>query len=107
MNHKKKTIRAEIFQANGYRMPAFPEDGNSFTLPELKHIVGGYIEIQKLPKTGGKIVMNEDGKNIGLKFNAEASKLWRKNYPVGEFPNNNDGLLVGDILVVYDGRMLK
>lgn len=106
MNHKKKKIRAEIYKADGYRMPAEPE-GNSFSMKELQSIVGGTFDIKKLPKTSGKIVVNDDGKLLGLPVNEEASKLWRKNYPVEEFPHNNDGLIVGDVLIVYDGRMLK
>lgn len=87
-------------------MPAEPENGKTFTLSELRRIVGGTIDIQKLPKTGGRMVVNDDGKLLGLPVNKEASKVWRKNYPISEFPENNDGLIVGNVLIA-DGRMLR
>lgn len=103
----KRKLKAEVIQASGYRYPIEPENGKSFSYSELVKIVGGTIDIQRLPKTGGKIVVNDNGKisNPPLPVNEIASALWRKNYPIEEFPINNDGTIVGDVLVC-DGRMV-
>lgn len=101
-------MKAEVIQASGYRYPIEPENGKSFTLQELRRIVGGTIDIQRLPKTGGKMVVNDNGKikQPPLPVNEIASKIWRKNWPIEEFPHNNDGTIVGDVLI-SDGRWLR
>lgn len=102
--HLRK-VRAEVLKADGSRIVVEPNNGKSFTLEELRSIVGGTIDIQKLPKTGGKVVVNDNGELDGLPVNEAASALWRENYPIEEYPHNNDGTLVGDVLVC-DGRMV-
>jgi hypothetical protein len=101
-------MKAEVIQASGYRYPIEPENGKSFTLQELRRIVGGTIDIQRLPKTGGKMVLNDDGKIMRppLPVNQIASKIWQKNYPIAEFPIGNDETIVGDVLI-SDGRWLR
>lgn len=98
-------MNAEILYASGKREIAKPKKGSRFDWRELQEIVGGTFDIQYLPKTGGKIVVRNDGKLVGLPINHDASRLWRKNYPIEKFPINNDGLIVGDVLVC-DGKMV-
>lgn len=70
-----------------------------FTLKELQSFVGGTIDIQRLPD-GREIILNDDGKLIGLPINEEATKIWKEQYPITKYPFNNDELIVGDVVVI-------
>jgi hypothetical protein len=77
----------------------YPSNGKSFTLEELRGFVGGTIDIQLLKKANKWLIVNDNGKLIGLKENEIASEMWRKEYPISKFPYNNDGLIVGNVLL--------
>ena len=48
------------------------------------------------------IIVNEEGKLIGLEKNEEATKFWKEEYPIEKYPVNNDELIVGNALVVEE-----
>ena len=79
--------------------PILPQNHKTFTLKELQTIVNGTIDIQKLPKDHLVIVLNDNGKNENLPTNTEATNIWKKNYPIAEYPLNNDELIVGNVLI--------
>lgn len=80
---------AEIIRTNGEREPVEPKNGNDFNLQEITDIVNGYIEIAET--TDGRLmVLNEEGKLLGLPFNPVATELYKY--------NTND-FIVGDVLV--------
>ena len=59
------------------------------------------VEIVPLP-SGKLIIVNEEGKLIGLEKNEEATKFWKEEYPIEKYPVNNDELIVGNALVVEE-----
>lgn len=77
----------------------YPANGKSFTLEELRGFVGGTIDMQLLRKENKWLVVNDNGKLDGLPINEIASEIWRKEYPIEKFPYNNDGLIVGNVLL--------
>jgi hypothetical protein len=89
----------EILRTTGQRETVQPANGRIFTLRELQAIVGGTIAIQRLPRTGGFMVLHDEGKLLELPINEAASTLWCQNYPLDEYPVNNDGLIAGDVLI--------
>lgn len=81
----------------------FPKNGKMFSYTELKEfvgegLVGAMVEIVPLP-SGKYIVVNEEGKLIGLAENRMATEEWKKEYPIEQYPNNNDELIVGNALI--------
>ena len=76
-----------------------PQNGKTFSLKELQGYVGGTIDIQELPKMGALLVLNDNGKCEGLPENPVATILWKMNYPIKEYPENNDELVVGDVVI--------
>lgn len=94
---------AKLLKADGAEQEVYPADGKKFTLSELRALCGGTVDIQMKPQWGRGarqvIVVNDNGKLCGLPVNARASELWRKWYPIARYPHNNDGILVGDVLV--------
>jgi hypothetical protein len=60
--------------------------------------VGGMVEIVPLPN-GQIMILNEEGKLDGLPINELGTEFWKLQYPIEQYPNNNDELVVGDIIV--------
>ena len=74
-----------------------PANGKLFTLAELQGYVGGYIEI--IPIGDDKsMVLNEDGKALGLATNLTACAR-----TMGIIALDDE--VVGDVLIVNDSEM--
>ena len=82
-----------------------PTNGKSFSYNELRAFVDGMVEIVPLP-SGRELVCNEEGKLDGLEINQKATKIWKQEYPIEKYPNNNDALVVGNVLIT-DAEFLK
>ncbi len=84
-------MAAKIIKANGLIRDITPA-GDTFTLAELKEIVGGYIELVWLPH-GMVLVVNEDGKMNGLPVNVVATELYKADVLVGDVLLCNENLI--------------
>jgi hypothetical protein len=82
-----------------------PFDGKSFSYKELRAFVDGMVEIVPLP-SGRELVCNEEGKLNSLDINQKATEIWKQEYPIEKYPNNNDELVVGNVLIT-DAEFLK
>jgi hypothetical protein len=73
---------ATVYRADGTTENIRPENGEKFSLAELQHAVGGYIEHVRMAPGNGHAMMwiNEDGKQQGLPRNAQASTLLHPSY---------------------------
>lgn len=87
-------IMAYIIRTNGEVETVYPENGTDFSLEEMKKVVGGWIETVRLKKKKFMVV-NEEGKLMGLDYNASATSLFQSEslYPAGS------DYIVGDVLV--------
>lgn len=81
---------AQIIKTNGGRKEIEPKNGSFFSLGEMQKIVGGYIEIAYLGNDTLMIV-NEEGKLMGLPINSEATILYQQRV--------THDVIVGDVLV--------
>lgn len=99
---------AKYYKLNGSIEDVSPKDGKYFSYEELQGFVGDdagkMIEIVPLP-SGKSMVVNEEGKLIGLKMNEKATHYWMQEYPIAQYPGNNDELIVGNALVVEDSEL--
>lgn len=87
-----------IYRANGDKESISPKNGKYYTLPELQQIVGGYIE-QVTPRgSEDSLIVNEEGKLLGLRHNATATS-WLRNHGI------YDDYIVGDALLVDNKRI--
>ena len=68
---------AKLYEPSGRDSDYTPRNGKKFTLSELQALVGGYIEMVRIPGDAGKRVLfvDEEGKLKGLKPNVRASHL--------------------------------
>ncbi len=68
---------AILIKPNGTKSWVRPANGKEFELEEIQALVGGYIEIISLNESE-VMVVNEEGKLLGLPINRKASqKAWR------------------------------
>lgn len=91
----KKSIRqgAIRINADGFTSMFFPERGKTLKLEEAQKIVGGPVEIVYLTDKCIMIV-NEEGKNIGLSYNERATIIAKaaRGIGIGDY-------IVGDVIM--------
>jgi hypothetical protein len=83
---------AQLIKANGETSKVLPGNGKVFTLQELQSFVGGYIEFRHI--NGEIMVMNEEGKLMGLPNNDEATNVLMELKAIA-----SDDYVVGDVLI--------
>lgn len=75
---------AHVYYHNGDFQETQPNNGTTFELEEMQKIVGGYIEIIRL-NDGRIIVVNEDGLNLNLPVNIEATNILRRDHSTTQY----------------------
>ena len=94
-----EAIKALVYKTNGEVESITPENGKYFSLKEMQGICDGVVDIQELPKSNRLIILNDEGKLIGLPINEKATEVWKREYPIAEYPHNNYELIVGNVIV--------
>ncbi len=89
----------QLIKIDGTTTEVEPQNGKKFSLDELRGYVGGTIDTVRLPKSGKYMIVNDNGKLDGLPKNERATEIWKKEFPISEYPHNNDELIVGDVLM--------
>ena len=92
-------VMATIFHTDGTREKVSPANGSDFRLEEMQRMVGGIIEIVYF-EDNTVMVINEEGKLLGLPLNMDATVIFRAHYP-----DSND-YIVGDALVCSEKQIL-
>ena len=70
--------------------------------PDLKsaqEFVGGMVEGITFPN-GDYLIINEEGKIIGLPINKEATKLWRETFTKDKYAFGYDDFVVGPAILI-------
>lgn len=76
---------------DGCSSPRKPANSKAFTLKEIQEIVGGYIEAVRIPDSAKTMWVNEDGRNLELLPNLEASNIAGRS-------------IVGNVLITNKGE---
>ena len=68
---------ATLYEPSGRDSECTPRNGRKFTLAELQALVGGYIEMVRIPRDGGRRVffVDEEGMPKKLRPNVRASQI--------------------------------
>ena len=70
--------------------------------PDLKaaqDFVGGYVEGIPVPN-GDYLIINEEGKLIGLPINEQATKLWKETFDNDNFITGRNDFVVGPAILI-------
>ena len=70
--------------------------------PDYKAVskfVGGMVEVVQFPN-GDLLLLNEEGKLMGLPLNEEASKLWKETFDNDNYITGRDDFVVGPAMVI-------
>ena len=70
----------QIIRTDGTRQEICPANGTDFTLKEMQAIVGGNIELVELDEKT-TMVVNEEGKLLGMPYNAGADREFHSRFP--------------------------
>lgn len=93
-------MSAKLITVDGRITEVAPANGTDFQLEELSKFVGGYIEVlhPTSPKEGAVMVINEEGKLLGLPKNPVATQLWHDRALLGDY-------IVGDVLLCHADQL--
>jgi len=69
------------------------------TLKSAQEFVGGYVEGISFPN-GDYLIVNEEGKLIGLPINEEATKLWKDTFDNDNYITGRDDFVVGNAILI-------
>ena len=72
---------------------------NEPTLKEAQVFVGGYVEGISFPN-GDYLIINEEGKLIGLPLNPEATALWRATFDNDNYITGRKDFVVGPAILI-------
>ena len=79
-----ETKSAKIIYTDKEAEDYTPKNGRTFELEEMQEIIGGYIEIVRL-NDGRIIIVNEDGLNLNLPVNIEATNILRRDHSTTQY----------------------
>ena len=69
------------------------------TLESAQEFVGGYVEGIPFPN-GDYLIVNEEGKLMGLPLNPEATALWRATFDNDNFITGRKDFVVGPAILI-------
>ena len=75
------------------------DEKNTPTLKEAQAFVGGYVECITWPN-GDLLIVNEEGKLMGLPLNPEATMLWRMTFTKDKYVTGYDDFVVGPAIYI-------
>ena len=75
------------------------DEKNTPSLKEAQDFVGGMVECITWPN-GDLLIVNEEGKLIGLPLNPEATLLWRMTFTKDKYVTGYDDFVVGPALYI-------
>ena len=73
------------------------KDGPKYA--EVKDFVGGMVECVTFPN-GDLLLLNEEGKLMGLPLNEKASKLWKDTFDNDNYITGRDDFVVGPAILI-------
>ena len=77
--------------------------------PDLKaaqDFVGGYVEGIPFPN-GDYLIINEEGKLIGLPINEQAIKLWKETFDNDNFITGRNDFVVGPAILIKKAALKR
>ena len=72
---------------------------NEPTLKAAQDFVGGYVEGITFPN-GDYLIINEEGKLMGLPLNEKASKLWKETFDNDNYITGRNDFVVGPAILI-------
>ena len=76
------------------------------TLKAAQEFVGGYVEGITFPN-GDYLIINEEGKLIGLPLNPEATALWRATFDNDNFITGRNDFVVGPAILIKKSALKR
>ena len=96
ISYNRKVKMTEQVKANTdvSEFKIIDDEKNTPTLKEAQDFVGGYVECITFPN-GDVLIVNEEGKLMGLPLNPEATMLWRITFDNDNYVTGRKDFVVG------------
>ena len=75
------------------------DEKNTPSLKEAQDFVGGYVECITWPN-GDLLIVNEEGKLMGLPLNPEATLLWKMTFDNDNYVTGRNDFVVGPAILI-------
>ena len=76
------------------------------TLKSAQDFVGGYVEGITFPN-GDYLIINEEGKLMGLPINEQATKLWKETFDNDNFITGRNDFVVGPAILIKKSALKR
>ena len=76
------------------------------SLEQAQAFVGGYVEGISFPN-GDYLIINEEGKLMGLPLNPEATALWRATFDNDNFITGRNDFVVGPAILIKKAALKR
>ena len=76
------------------------------TLKSAQEFVGGYVEGISFPN-GDYLIINEEGKLIGLPINEQATKLWKDTFDNDDYITGRDDWVAGNAILIKKSALKR
>ena len=96
---RKEDIREESVNTTPDQFKVIDNVKDEPTLEEAQKFVGGMVEGITFPN-GDYMIINEEGKLIGLPLNVEATALWRATFTKSEYITGYDDYVCGSVIYI-------
>ena len=97
-------MSAEQVNTTAQEFKIITDKKNEPKYPEVKEFVGGMVEAITFPN-GDLLLLNEEGKLMGLPLNPEATALWRKHFTKETHAFGYDDYVVGPAIVIQKNAL--
>lgn len=92
-------FKATLIKASGQVKDVTPKDGKAFPLAKLYEMLDcNMVEFLSFPD-GRLMICDEEGRLNGSEMNPKAMEVWAEAWPKKKYPLNNDGIVVGNVLI--------
>ena len=96
---RKEDIRQESVNTTPDQFKVIDNVKDEPTLEEAQAFVGGMVEGITFPN-GDYMIINEEGKLIGLPINEEASQLWKDTFDNDNYITGRDDWVAGNAILI-------
>ena len=92
-------MSAEQVNTTAQEFKIITDKKNEPKYPEVKEFVGGMVEAVHFPN-GDLLLLNEEGKLMGLPLNEKASKLWSETFDNDNYITGRKDYVVGPAILI-------
>ena len=97
--HKQERIIMEQVNTTAEQFKLITDKKDEPDYKAVSKFVGGMVEVVQFPN-GDLLLLNEEGKLMGLPLNPEATAIWRETFDNDNYITGRDDYVVGPAILI-------